>query len=396
MFIFISILAVPSLSMIFLRSSSFSVGIAISIVNLIVFSIFLFGKKICNFKFPRYLLWILIGFSLFILLHFYIVNIFHLGLGEPNVPRFIGGYLFSLVILVAAFFMAIWLVHIKQVNKQINFTIIYIIILLCGLFGGLGFDLLNIQSSKPFFIFQEPSHFVIICAPIILYFYTVRPKQRMFLIILLLMLAYHVENLSLVVIALLCSLLTFKVSIKILLLISCFIALIFINVSNLDYFLSRLILDPEGGNISVLVLLQGWEVAIKSNIDSYGLGIGFQQMGFNSITGFISSRIEILNNNESLNLYDAGSTAPKLITEFGGVGVMIVILYVKTAFVAFKHLRATCLNNNYNIYSLEVLANCMIVSYSIELFIRGTGYFTSGTFFIISALIFLRINKYQS
>ncbi|EFA6851380.1 O25 family O-antigen polymerase, partial [Escherichia coli] len=99
-------------------------------------------------------------------------------------------------------------------------------------------------------------------------------------------------------------------------------------LSDLDisYYTSRLDFKNTT-NLSVLVYLSGIERAFLNFITSYGLGIGFQQMGVNGEVGVYQQILADLDA-PMLNIYDGSFISSKLISEFGFIGAIMCIFYL--------------------------------------------------------------------
>lgn len=157
---------------------------------------------------------------------------------------------------------------------------------------------------------------------------------------------------------------------------------VFLTNFNSDYFTSRTNISSDSKNISVLVLLKGWENAAESFSKTDAVGIGFQQLGYSSL---ITNRDEITQqlkafDLEHLNQYDAGSIAPKLVAEFGFFGIILILLYLFWFSKLLKNLKY--IQNKPGI----VFLYCCYLSIVFELFFRGVGYFSTGTFLLLACL----------
>ena len=143
------------------------------------------------------------------------------------------------------------------------------------------------------------------------------------------------------------------------------------------YFTDRLNLKGTQ-NLSSLVYLQGWNRALLSLRQTVGLGIGFQNLE-NVPFGYFGNLLkDIIGQNK--NFKDGGFVAAKLIGEFGILGVAAVYLYLalffKAVFEAIDYLSKAKHKAQDN--DLRFIANILIVFFSVELLIRGIGYFSLG------------------
>ena len=162
------------------------------------------------------------------------------------------------------------------------------------------------------------------------------------------------------------------------------------------YFTDRLNLK-ETRIISSLVYLQGWSRALISLQQTAGHGIGFQNLE-NAPFGYFGNLLQdILGENKNFN--DGGFVAAKLIGEFGILGVVAVYLYLvlffKAVFEVIDYLKKA--KHKAHEDDLRFIANILIVFFSVELLIRGTGYFSLGiilfwTGYSLRLLSFSRVN----
>ena len=89
--------------------------------------------------------------------------------------------------------------------------------------------------------------------------------------------------------------------------------------------------DPTGiMNASAIVWLNGWSQAYETFPETYGLGLGFNQMGCGDFVGIgrFSEHIRLWTHGVVLNWNDGSFAASKLVSEFGLVGIGIVFLSV--------------------------------------------------------------------
>ena len=161
-----------------------------------------------------------------------------------------------------------------------------------------------------------------------------------------------------------------------------FFLTIFLLVFSTPYFKERLLYSDNNLNLSLLILLDGWERAYLANIITHGIGIGFNQLGHFEITGFFRGLMTNINA-ANINLYDGGTTSCKIVAEFGLLlGLLFVVYYlfiIKKNLINFLKL---------NKPSSSVLAlNSFYIGSFLELFIRGTGYFNPGIIMLFVTLL---------
>jgi len=94
---------------------------------------------------------------------------------------------------------------------------------------------------------------------------------------------------------------------------------------------------------------------------------------------------------EDVNMLDGGFVAAKLLAEFGVAGALCLALYVWMACRAMLLLRAAARTpSRYN--PIVLVAACFIVSFLVDLFVRGSGYFTA-TALLTSASLYVLVGK---
>ncbi|KUJ58271.1 hypothetical protein [Chryseobacterium aquaticum] len=307
----------------------------------------------------------------FLLLHFVIV--FFLFQYNANVIRG-----FSSLLLVLFFLFSAFVFHeyfSKLNNEEVDYImkimlIIFFIIFLLSLIKPL-----QQKFEKSIFPYTESSHFALFFSGC-LYYTTVRYKKyRVLLIIFALVCALYLKNLTLLVCVIVLSLCLFKFW---MVFINTLIAVLVYNFVDLSYFSDRVEnLSSDSSNLSTLVFVQGWELAISALKKSNGLGIGLQQLGQIKLESRSSKIIYLLTRKE-FNISDAGLTAPKIICEFGIFGIIGLMIYTIIALKGVLYLRNY--RNGHDSNNI-LLAYCIIISFFTELFVRGVGYF-AGTFFM--------------
>lgn len=385
--IFGIVVFIPSLTFVILNQSSYASGIFIS-STLILFFVLL--KKhtfdIYTFKSNLKTCFIL---SLLITFHgiisFFITH-------QLNTSRFLGSLLLLNIMLLASY--AFILLLNKTTNKVItkSLTFILYLLLLISLSGGI-FSYIPLAQyatlNKPIFPFMEPSHFSLIIAP----FYLWAIVTRKFFFHKILLIAYgfivllFVSNLTLMCVIFLGVFLTFGVK-RLILIMPIFIFLISISNFDLSYYSKRV--DVEDKNISTLVWLQGWEEAYIDLKNTYGMGIGFQQFGVNDPQGDAANAILYLVK-DYMNRYDGGTFTSKVLGEFGFLGVIIILLFLKKIYKSYLFLK------NAEIYSIEKNAHllfyhCCIFYFVIELFVRSMSYISPGLFMFLVGVIGIHLN----
>ena len=163
-------------------------------------------------------------------------------------------------------------------------------------------------------------------------------------------------------------------------------------LGNVEYFASRL--DFRNlDNLTLLVWIQGWELAVTNFLATSGFGIGFQGLGgpstrLSEISFAIYDRYGAM-----FNIDDGGFLAAKLIAEFGVVAVVLSFLYlIAICYLLLTRNRKSKLigkadGQSSEVLKKEVVMNSLVLSFSVEYFFRGYGYFSPGVVVFLSAII---------
>jgi hypothetical protein len=282
---------------------------------------------------------------------------------------------------VAALIIASSLYKLSQISVRRVVCFILYILIVNAILSITGVDYFGVGTGKPTFLFAEPSHFALIVAPFLIYYVRSRFIGWRWTLLLFVTYAIFIENMTMMMVVLLAVIASFRLG-KLGLILPFLLIFIF-AFANTEYFISRLLFPSiESDNLSTLVVLQGWENAFQSLSDTNGWGVGFQQFGISSTTGEITEKIMILTNGSQFNLFDGGTTAAKILGEFGFIGALFISILIMRAFKAFLILRHECIPTD-----LFLFASCVDLGILIELFVRGVGYF-SPTIFMYLVLFF--------
>jgi len=241
------------------------------------------------------------------------------------------------------------------------------------------------RTVKHMFLFNEPSHFGIVFTPYIFYAaYTCNKNLYAVLyIIAAIAFALIMKNLTLLVG---CLMIVFLLYGRRFWLFGFFISMfvVAIYLLDLEYFLERINILGDIKNISTLVFLSGWERAYLSFIASYGFGVGFQQLGITGPEGELQIILKGLLGGVGLNIKDGGSLGSKLIAETGLLGLILLLSYL---FFAIKLAGKTMLRQISG--SKDIFFIGVYLLFSIELFVRGMGYFSLTSFLFISSFYWI-------
>lgn len=246
-----------------------------------------------------------------------------------------------------------------------------------------------VASINPVFPFTEPSHYALTFTPILLFMCARHGVLvRVLALLSALVIAYLLESLSLVVGVLLVGLVTLPITF---LALAAFGLSVVVSILDITYFTDRLDLNYDSGNLSVLVYLQGWELATDSVSRTLGWGIGFQQLGFGPISSPTADVILRLAGNDT-NLKDGGFTLAKATSEFGMFGFAGILLFGVMASKTAWALRKVALARSKATMS-AILAMSVISGYAIEAFVRGIGYFSGSTMLLMAAVLYMNSVK---
>jgi hypothetical protein len=245
----------------------------------------------------------------------------------------------------------------------------------------------SMTSAKALFPFTEPSHFALIFTPFYVFSCArAQGAKRLLVLFTGVAIAGLLQNLTLLSVCALAALLCLRGIVLIPLLVMFALALGSLELVDLSYYTSRLDLSSDTQNLSAIVYLQGWQLIGESWQRSGGWGVGFQQLGMHGTEVPAAEMIYGLTQNEG-NLRDGGFGLAKLAGEFGLFGVLIVLAFVRYAWRAARELRRAA--HTGRICAARLFALSAIVGYSIEIFVRGTGYFSSTSILLVAAFWFL-------
>jgi hypothetical protein len=241
-------------------------------------------------------------------------------------------------------------------------------------------------SPKPVFPYTEPSTLALIFTPFVM-FRCVRSAgwARILTLFLGFSAALLLENLTLVIGCLLTALICIRGRAVIPVIIGLALCLaILVTQLDMSYYLARLdFSQEEETTTSSLVYIQGWQLIGESLINSGGWGLGFQQLGVHG-TNVPAADIIFDQVRDYGNVLDGGFTFSKLVSEFGIFGLMLVCGYFVIVWRSIRKLRKAVRHVYFR--ANEIFARCVAVSYVIELFVRGAGYFTGTAILFIGSL----------
>ena len=257
----------------------------------------------------------------------------------------------------------------------------------------------------------EQSHFALYVCPLIAYRLGVNSRDRIALISMLIT-SILASSLTLFIwygfiFLLLAFEKSFRFFVRILLMLM--ILVLIATFTDISHFTDRIggIINFQADvaasvtNLSSLVWLNGWSQAYESLIQSSMLGLGFNQMGCGNYSslGYLSSTLSV-GRDTPLNAFDGSFMASKFISEFGFLGIIIVLYITFKSIVQIKYYlymsprvfsKDLPSGSNRNI-NLPLLSAVCGISMLLQLYVRGFGYFVF-PFILAFALLNVRDRK---
>lgn len=285
----------------------------------------------------------------------------------------------------------------EKINQVIN------IFILGGLMGVMGFTFFGpYYERKPIMTFSEISHYAVFITPFLWYLLVsneVHRNRKILVILTFTVIALLYQSLTLVLIILIGLVLFLYLEIKknAFIITNSILILLFLILlgvgDNSGYYISRLStsVNEDSTNLSYL---SGIEEAYIALDKTYGLGLGFQQMGIEEPSGTIANfHYEI--KGAYINRFDGGAVFIKLIAEFGLIGIITVLLILKIITNSFYNLIKTKkINFNSSASPSYIFANCLLCSFVLYLFVRGGGYHSIQFAYLIAGLFTVtKINR---
>lgn len=249
----------------------------------------------------------------------------------------------------------------------------------------------NIGYEKPVFPFSEPSHFAITSISFLIYACTQAGLgKRLIYLAIAITIAVLLQNLTLVVCCVVAALLCLPLPY---LLLAGMAAVPALLTADISYYIARVEFNSDSQNLSALVYMQGWQLLVESLENTHGFGLGFQQLGVAG-TDVLASELILALFHDHLNLLDGGFTISKIGSEFGLIGLALVAAFSVCAARAGLLLRSIALRKA-SVPPAVAFAASVIAGYSVELLIRGVGYFTPSGLLLVASLIVWRRYRRQ-
>lgn len=381
------VIIVPGIVTINLTTNTYSVGALFSAI--FIFLIYIVKSKVFyldnSFWFIFLYLILIFLFSLYPMIFFEWFEI----------KRFLLSYLMICICFMTSFLFVNLSLETtdERIYKYIN--IIFYILAFDGVIFLITKIIYPLSINPELLFFPEISHFSLVFLPLLL-FKVVTSKKHSYIYTIIfgsLILSLYAKSFTLMVGSLMIMFLYSSKKTLIFLTFSILLFLFLFEFELIDrnmfiYFTQRIpFLDTK--NISALVFLSGWERAYLNLSNNSIFGIGFNQLGYEQQIGFFQKKLVSFGLG-SLNLKDGGSVAPKLISELGLLGIISLIFYI---FYFIKiTLKLKKLKFKYS--NLEIFYNSIFVMSFINLFARGSGYFSPIMFiFLCSIIYFIKVRQ---
>lgn len=377
-------LFLPSLIIVLGKQSSYASGMIISTIIVVLLSIpFKENRRfiIKSLFFLRYQ----ISRSKYFILYLSIPPLFYF-----KVFDFVK-YFSSIFLIIYFFWISIYLSLIIINTKGLLFLksiryIVVIIYLLINFFCISNYiPFTKYQNlNHPIFPFMEPSHLALFIAPYFLFI--IKFSKSLFIKFFLIfnfvfLLSFYLSNSTFLILIIFSIILNFKLTKVFFIFLSFSLVILLFNL-DISYYTNRA--DIKGSNLTSLVWVQGWEESYINFKKTYGLGIGFQQLGIIEPSGETSQVLFKLFNDEYLNRYDGGTFGAKIISEMGFIGLLIIVLMLFKIIASFKFLKYR--EKKYSSPQYFFFHSCVFF-FLIEIFFRSTSYLSPGLF-----MFFIGIN----
>ena len=338
----------------------------------------------------------LIYIFIFIIIHYFVVLIFNKDENLINFDKFLVSLLLVNLIFITSFILndKLKIIDKKSLNLILNsITLFYLFILALSFLIRSPFFPNNLKAVV---FFSEPSHYALSVAPFFIYsVLQMNVSNARLILLLFLIMTLIIQNATLLLIIIFGIIIhvlkTYK-NINFFIICALFIILLFSFIGiDFDYYFDRFIYSSDNYNMSLLVYLSGWERALISIQNTLLFGVGFQQFGFDYLSGFFYDRLSIIGVN-NLNIYDGASVGSKLVGEFGIFGIFFIMIYIFYFIKIFFELLRKNLNS---IDSLNIFYKVSFLVFSFCIFIRGTGYFSELTLLFFTSIIYMLDKSYE-
>lgn len=310
-----------------------------------------------------------------------------------NMGRFFQTYGFLIFYLSGAAFLVFLAQGVPSYMANFAVKFVFYALLLSAIATILGYRRFGNISAVGFF--SENSHFALSFLPFLLYMVVLSSwRKKWFFLFMGFGVGLSLQSLTLLVGVIGIAMLTLRLRQMVFFSIA-LISMLMAALDNvdIDYYSARL--DPAADqlgtgapSLSMLSYQSGWQRIYLNLQDSYGIGIGFQQLGFLGTAGELLESFDALGAVD-LNRYDGSFVASKLISEFGILAIMMLMVYWVYFAKHFSWLSEVSRNVGETVDCRKVFFLACFVMFSVDLFLRGTGYFSASGFLFIASLMWV-------
>jgi len=341
---------------------------------------FLYFKGFLNLKIKRVFLIVLAAAIVYSSVAIFINMEFNPYL---NISRYISSLFVLIFFLIgAALFSSI----LEKISDKVFDKIINSVFLVLLSDGLISIFIQIFKNDRDFILFREPSHFAIVALPVLLYKVTTSTNRHaMLFIFLFLCIGLVMQSMTLIAGLALIFFMIFRVKTFIFIFALLVLTVEYIPDSNFQYYKDRVNIsnakENSNFNATLLVFLSGYEEAYLTVISTGAIGIGFQQLGFSKHLGEYR-KILSDHNLDFINIYDGGFLGGKLVSEMGALGVLIILVYIYRLITIRFFIDFSPSPHNKN---KKMFFYSSYVMFLLELFFKGSGYFTTTTFLFVVA-----------
>ena len=312
-----------------------------------------------------------------------------------NTGRFLQSYVFLIIYLSGASLMVLLAQRLPQYRVDFAVKLVFYVLILNGLVTILGYRAMGNPSAVGFF--SENSHYAHSFLPFLYYMVVLSSWRKKWLLLFMgFFVAFNLQSVTLLFGVISVAILALRLrQLVFLSIIAIPILMVAMDYMDFGYYYERLnFTNFRSENISMLSFLNGWERAYLNLKDSYGIGLGLQQLGVLGSQGIIVEQIRALRavGIEDLNLFDGGLVASKFISEFGILAVMVLVAYLVHFVRSLRWLHEVSMNGGETVDCRKVFFLGCFVMFFIDLFLRGTGYFSSSGFLFVASLVWIGLH----
>lgn len=366
-------------------------------ISLLFFSFTLyFGFKLFKSKEAKYdsqKFFYFLAVTFFILVHGVISSNFPTPF---NFSRFFMSIIYLITMIFSAYLIYVYRDNIENVIFEHAITFFCYFLIFFGYISAIGINISG-AGGVPVFYFDEPCKFSAALAPFFIYRLVKGPTVEKLLVAgLALKLAFMFPSTTLLFICLFAPIIFLSIKdVVIIYILYFFIAstsgLNINGVNAIENFhekiplINAVSLDIAQVNQSLAVFYSGWIRGFLNFKLTYGMGIGFQQLGFR---GALDKFLIYL---YPLNLLDGATVGAKIINEFGFFGVLFLLAYLKCLILKISSIRTMLLpSNRYKgkLKNINIFLDLSFISFFVNLFVRGAGYFDISCYLFITSLFF--------